>query len=82
MLLDSRLQCPLIRSDNLTNLLTVLKQQKCWHSPDTEFLRDITDFIDVDFVKFCVGEFLGELCDFWGDNFAGSAPSGETVEDD
>jgi hypothetical protein len=59
-LINRRLQRLRIRAHNLLHLLSVLKDQKGWHSADAEFLRDIWDLVDIDLDEMDGREFVGE----------------------
>jgi hypothetical protein len=59
-ILNSRQQRLRIRTHNLLNLLLVLEDQEGRHGADTELLRDIGDFIDVELDEVGTGEFFGE----------------------
>jgi hypothetical protein len=77
--------CLLIRAHDLLDLLSVLEQQKCWHSPDVELLRNIRHLIDIDLVELhaiLVLVFSGHGGDLRGNHLAGTAPGGEAVEQD
>ena len=55
MLLDSGLKSLWVGTNNLTNLLSVLEQQKGGHGADTELLSNIWNFIDVELVEAGLG---------------------------
>jgi hypothetical protein len=59
-ILDGRQQRLRIRPHNLLNLLLVLEDQEGRHGADTELLRDIRNFIDVELDEVGTGEFFGE----------------------
>jgi len=82
MLLNSSFQRSLIRTHDLSDLLAVLEEQECWHSPDTQLLRYIAHFVDVDLEELGLWVLFAKLCDLGRDDLAGPAPGGETVEDD
>jgi hypothetical protein len=82
MLLNSSFQRSLIRTHDLSDLLAVLEEQERWHSPDTQLLRYIAHFVDVDLEELGLWVLFAKLCDLGRDDLAGPAPGGETVEDD
>lgn len=82
MLLDSSLQRPLVRADDLADLFSVLEEQKGRHGADAELLRDVADLVNVDLEELGLRVLFAELGDLGGDDLAGAAPSGEAVEDD
>ena len=59
-LLNSGQQRLWIRTHNLLHLLLVLEDQEGWHGADTELLRDIGNFIDIELDEVGGGEFFRE----------------------
>ena len=57
MRLNSSLERLWVSTNDLTNLLAVLEQQKGRHGADAEFLGHFWDFVDVELVEAggCVG---------------------------
>ena len=58
--LDSGLESLGVGTDNLGDLVTVLKEKEGGHGADTKFLCDIGDLIDVELVEARVGVCAGE----------------------
>ena len=82
MLLNSSFQRLLIRTHDLPNLLAVLEEQESRHGSDTQLLRYITHFVDVNLEELGLWVLFAESGDLGRDNLARPAPGGETVEDD
>jgi hypothetical protein len=82
LLLNSSFQRPLIRAHDLSDLLAVLEEQEGRHGPDTQLLRYVAHFVDVDFEELGLWVFFAELGDLGCNDLAGPAPGGETVKDD
>ena len=74
MLLHRRLHGPLVCTNHLGDFLAILEDQEGGHGAYTKFLGDIGHFVDIEFVEFDVGEFVGHFDDSGGDHFAGAAP--------
>lgn len=62
-LLNGSLESRWVGTDNLTDLVAVLEEQESRHSANGQLLRDLWELIDVDFVEFGGGEFVGESVD-------------------
>jgi hypothetical protein len=60
VLLDARLDSLGVCADNLADLLAVLEEDESRHGADTEFLRNIGDFVDVELVEARLGVLLRE----------------------
>ena len=58
MLLNTFLQRRRISTNNLLDLLAILEKHKSRHGAHAQFLRDLWDLVDVDFVETGVGEFV------------------------
>jgi len=74
-----------VGADNLADLLTALEEHESGHGSDIQFLGEVWNLVDVDLVELdllLVGFRLAKLGDFGGDDFAGAAPGGETIEND
>lgn len=73
----------LIGADDLTDLLAVLEEHEGWHGANVQLLGEVGNLVNVDLVEFgLVFVLLAEEGDLGGDDFAGTAPGGETIEDD
>lgn len=62
-LLNGSLESRWVGTNNLTDLVAVLEEQESRHGADGQLLRDLWELIDVDFVEFGGGEFVGESVD-------------------
>lgn len=62
-LLNGSLESRWVGTDNLTDLVAVLEEQESRHGANGQLLRDLWELIDVDFVEFGGGEFVGESVD-------------------
>ena len=85
VLVNSSPDSPLISTHDLLNLLAILEQNECRHSPDPQLLRYIGYFINIDLEEVdavLVFLFLRHARDLGGDHLAGPAPGGEAVEED
>lgn len=71
-----------IRTHNLGNLLSLIKEQNRRHSTDPKFLRDVGHLVYVDLVELGLWVFGAEFFDFGSDRFAGAAPFGPGIQDD
>ena len=70
-----------MRAHHLGDLFPVLEEDKSGHGADAQFLGDVGDLVDVEFVEAGGGVGVGELDDLGGDGFAGGAPGGHAVDD-
>jgi hypothetical protein len=68
-----------ISANNLSDLLTTLEEHKGRHSTDTEFLGNVSLFVDVDLVELDLREVVAELFEYRGDGLAGTAPGCQAV---
>jgi len=82
VLLDGCVQGRWVGSDDLGDLLAVLEELEGGHGADRELLGNVGKLIDVDLVEVGVGELVAVLDDGGGDDFAGTAPCGEAVDND
>jgi hypothetical protein len=66
MRLDRVLQRRWVCANDLADLLTILEQHECRHGAHAQLLRNLWDFVDVEFVEASVGvlvrESVGSLC--------------------
>lgn len=70
-----------MRPHDLGDLFPVLEEDKSGHGADAQFLGDVGDLVDVEFVEAGGGVGVGELDDFRGDGFARGAPGSHAVDD-
>lgn len=80
-LLNGSLESRWVGTDNLTDLVAVLEEQESRHGANGQLLRDLWELIDVDFVEFGGGEFVGEFADLWRNHLARTAPGRVAVND-